>query len=205
MSKELEDNIYRMCNPELIGLAKNRWLPENVQMAIAKHYYARAHWYLAENEGLKSSVRDYLWSDECNKGYSLKVTLISYGQYLDEPDKYRELYDRYPGAWTRSPWRMSHAFMGSRHYWTENLGQSATPVDVLHKIYNDRYDPKKINLKPENNSWYSGNPRYQLESLAKHPNLDLELAIKLSQCGLESVQRLGFDRIVELTKNKNNT
>ena len=194
MSKQLEENVYRMSNPELIGLAKNRWLPANVQMAIAKSPYARAKWYLAENDGLTTKVRDYLWSDECNRGYSLKTLMISHGQYLDEPEKYRELYDKYPSAWSRSSWRMSSAFFG--HYWYRNkTGASATPSDLLNRIYDEKYDPRTEALKQTTH--YS--PRYELERLAKHHNVDLELAIKLSQCGIDTVQKLGFEKIVDLS------
>jgi len=198
MSAQLANNIYRMRNDEIIGLAKNRWLPANVQMTIAKHPYARGHGYLAMNEGLDKEVRDYLWSDTCNKGYALKTDMISYGQYDGEPEKYWELYEKYPGAWTRSGWRMSQAFFGS--YWYRS-GQhtSATPTDLLNKIYDDRFDPKKHGMPTGNNYYYGSHPRYQLERLAKHPNLDLPLAIKLSQCGVESVQKLGFEKIVELS------
>tara|TARA_Y100000310_G_scaffold125518_1_gene124313 strand:- start:72 stop:674 length:603 start_codon:yes stop_codon:yes gene_type:complete len=200
MSKQLANNISHMRNDEVIGLAKNRWLPVSVQMAIAKHYYARAHWYLAENSGLDKEVRDYLWSDECNKGYSLKTTMVSYGQYDGEPEKYWELYEKYPGAWTRSGWRMSQAFFGNYWYRNSTRGQSATPTDLLNRIYDDRYDPKKHSMPDTPNYYYGSHPKYQLERLAKHPNLDLELAIKLSQCGIDSVQRLGFDKIVELSR-----
>jgi len=188
-----------MRNDEVIGLAKNRWLPANVQMAIAKHGYARGHGYLAMNAGLDKEVRDYLWSDACNKGYSLKTDMISYGQYDGEPEKYWELYEKYPGAWHRSGWRMSQAFFGS-YWYRSGRHTSATPTDLLNKIYDDRYDPKKHGMPEGNNYYYGSHPRYQLERLAKHPNLDLPLAIKLSQCGVESVQRLGFEKIVELSR-----
>jgi hypothetical protein len=199
MSKQLAHNIYKMRNDEVIGLAKNRWLPTNVQMAIAHHCYARGHWYLAMNEGLDKEVRDYLWSDTCNKGYTLKADMITYGQYDGHPEKYWELYNKYPGAWARSGWRMSQAFFG--HYWSRTAVQNATPTDLLNKIYDDRFDPKKHNVYGESHSYYYGShPKYQLERLAKHPNLDLPLAIKLSQCGIDSVQRLGFEKIVELSR-----
>tara|TARA_Y100000310_G_C20303369_1_gene632860 strand:+ start:35 stop:631 length:597 start_codon:yes stop_codon:yes gene_type:complete len=198
MSKQLANNICHMRNDEIIGLAKNRWLPVNVQMAIAKHYYARAHGYLAMNEGLGKEVRDYLWSDACNKGYALKTDMISYGQYDGEPEKYWELYEKYPGAWSRSGWRMSQAFFGS-YWYRSGRHTSATPTDLLNKIYDDRYDPKKHGMPERNNYYYGSDPKYQLERLAKHPNLDLTLAIKLSQCGVDSVQRLGFEKIVELS------
>ena len=199
MSKQLADHIHLMDHSEIIGLAKNRWLPANVQLRIAKFYYARAHLYLAENRGLASAARDYLWSDECNKGYVLKAMMIQHGHYDNNPEKFWELYNRYPGAWNRSNWRMSQAFFGSYWYRT-GAHTSATPTDLLNKIYDDRYDPKKHGMPEKNNYYYGSDPRYQLERLAKHPNLDLPLAIKLSQCGVESVQKLGFGKIVELSR-----
>ncbi len=191
MSKKLEENIYRMHNAELIGLAKNRFLPENVQMAIAKNPYARAHWYLAENDGLSDKVRDYLWSDDCNRGYSLKTLLLTYGHFTQDPEKYRELYNNYPSAWTRSPWRMISAFVGS--YWRRQ-GANECPSDILTRIYDERMDPKLY----KNSLGYHS--RHGLETLAKHKNVDLPLAIKLSQCGVESVQKLGFQKIVLLSQ-----
>ena len=35
MSSQLANNVYKMTNPEWIGLAKNRRLPADVQLAIA--------------------------------------------------------------------------------------------------------------------------------------------------------------------------
>ena len=190
----LLENISRMQNAELIGLAKNRFLPENIQMAIAKHPYARAHWYLAENDGLQSSVRDYLWSDDCNRGYSLKTLLLANGRYNEDPEKFRELYRRYPSAWNRSTWKMSSAFFGN--YWHRNIQIPGCPGDLLNTIYDEKYDPKTRSAKPQ--GWYS--PKYELQRLAKHPNVDLGLAIKLSQCGIEDIQKIGFNKIVELSR-----
>ena len=198
MSSTLVDNINAMNNAELIGLAKNRFLPKELQMAIAKNKYTRAHWYLAENEGLNKEVRDYLWSDECNRGYSIKTTMIMSGQYHNEPEKYRELYERYPSMWARSSWRASSAFFG-RYWYKRQLNSSQTPSDLLNKIYDERYNPKTAAAASRGCSGYY-NPRYELERLAQHRNIDLELAIKLSQCGVESVQKLGFAKIVELSQ-----
>jgi len=183
-----------MRNDELIGLAKNRFLPEEVQIAIAKNGYTRAHWYLCENQGLGPSARDYLWSDECNKGYSLKTMLLGYGHYKGDDERYRELYDRYNQYWSRSAYRFASCFFG--HYWTlQHNGPQNTPSDLLNRIYDEKY------AKPSLRSPYGySSPRYELQRLAEHPNVDLELAIKLSQCGHESIQKRGFEKIVELSK-----
>jgi len=52
----------------------------------------------------------------------------------------------------------------------------------------------------QDNGWNYGSSRYYLERMAKHENVDLKLAIKLSQHGLENIQRIGFNKIVELSK-----
>ena len=189
----LEENVYKMRNDELIGLAKNRFLPDNVQLAIAKTGYTRSHWYLAENEGLSPAVRDFMWSDECNRGYSLKSQLLTYGQYKD-PQKYEELYERYPSAWRRSPWRMMATFLGSYH----NRPQHCPP-EILNRIYDDKFRPVLAMRTSSGYRSYGDFSTYELERLARHPNVDLPLAIKLSTCGHSTAEQSAFAKIVELS------
>ena len=194
MPRQLLDNVYRMSNTELIGLAKNRFVPCDLQLAVAKTDYRRAHLYLCENTGLSIKTRDYLWSDECNSGYSLKATMLACGQYSENPEKYVEFYDRYEQTmWSRSPWRMGHALFGHYYYRTENT--TGTPTKLLHRVYDQRLKPEL-----EKCTLHGYYPQYYLERLARHPNVDLNLAIKLSQSGVDKVQRIGFERIVELSK-----
>lgn len=183
-------NIHRMSNPELIGLAKNRFLPGTVQMAIAETGYRRAQEYLAENEGLQPSVRDYLWSDKVNRGYTLKSTLVASGQYQDEPEKYWELYNRYPKMWNRSKWRARQCFVGMWSW--RSPGGAYTPTDLLHEIYE-----KRLKSVANMNDW---SIRTTLIGLAKHQNCDLKLAIMLSTCGNDRVEKQAFEKIVELSK-----
>ena len=200
MSSQLANNVYKMSNPELIGLAKNRWLPADVQLAIAKNPYRRAHEYLCENEGLQPVARDYLWSDQCNKGYTLKALLLTCGHYDDRPDKYVQLYDKHPGAWGRSPWRMSRAFLGGSYYYRQkqdiNVG---CPAELLHRIYDEKMHPRIGELRSSRYSSYYGFSTYDIERLVQHPNADITLAIKLSTCGVDAVQKLAFKKIVELS------
>ena len=201
MSKALRDNVCRMNNPELIGLAKNRWLPPSVQMAIAKHPYTRAHWYLAENPGLHQSTRDYMWSDDCNRGYSIKAMLLTHGHYANDPDKYREFYEKYGSAWSRSSWRMSAALFGmGRSYYPNTTASSATPSDLLNRVYDERYSSHAKGTKADSYSPYRN--QYEIEWMAKHQNVDIELAIKLSQheSAGDRISKLGFAKIVELSR-----
>lgn len=193
MVAQLINNISNMNNPELIGLAKNRFLPASVQMAIAKNHYRRAHIYLCENGGLNKKVRDYLYSDVCNKGYVNKSTLISYGHYNDEPEKIAEFYESHGSQmYSRSPWRANQCFL--RGSWYTNT-RSHTPAEVLNKIFDSHL---KIGKRSDNHDYYQSS--YALKDMAKHQNCDLPLAIKLSTCGSADIERLAFDRIVQLSK-----
>ena len=199
-TNQLLDNVNMMHNHELIGLSKNRFLPEDLQLAIAKHPYRRAHTYLAENPGLAKSARDYMWSDRCNSGYTLKTQLISNGHYVEEPEMYWELYDKYKSRWSNSLWRFEGAFLFPS--WQNRRRTSATPPDLVRRIFLDQYSPalgsKCTSTTP--GYWYNGVPRHTLRSFAEHPNCDLQLAIILSTCGESSVEKLAFQKIVELSK-----
>ena len=114
-----------MTNPELIGLAKNRWLDEEDQVGIAKWHYRRAHNYLIENAHLTKSARDILWD---YRGYANKCELITYGHFLEEPKKYHELYDGYATQLrNRSPWRLPRVFL--HHYRWHSHGRSTRGDD----------------------------------------------------------------------------
>lgn len=193
MSTKLTNNVPYMTNPELIGLAKNRFLPASVQMAIAKHHYRRAHMYLCENDGLDKRVRDYLYSDQCNRGYVNKSTLICYGHYNDEPEKIVQFYESHGSQmYNRSPWRANQAFL--RPNWHTNR-RSNTPSEVLNRIYNDHLAKHK-----RLDNGYGWHYNYALKDLAGHQNCDLPLAIKLSTCGNSDVEKLAFDKIVQLSR-----
>ena len=185
-------NLHNMRNPEIIGLAKNRFISADLQMAIAKLRYRVAIEHLCHNDGLHNTVRDWIWSDECNRGYSFKCRLIGKGQYVDEPDKYFELYENYSSAWTRTPWRCAETFLVfGGMYWS---GGSATPAELLHKIYEDT----KVMCKEFDGHW-AYTDQYKFRRIAMHPNCDLKLAIKLSTCGIKEVETSAFKKIVELS------
>ena len=191
MVEQLINNISSMNNAELIGLAKNRFLPVSLQLAIAKQPYRRAHIYLCENAGLSKKARDYLYSDECNRGYTNKSTLISFGHYNNEPEKIAEFYNTHGRQmYNRSPWRANHCFL--RANWYANT-ESSTPSETLNRIYDEQFNKQSHSARD-----YSRN--YALKDLARHKNCDLPLAIKLSTCGNPTVERAAFDKIVELSK-----
>ena len=197
MSNSLLKNIRKMRNDELVGLAKNRFLPEDLQLALIDTGYRNGHMRLMENSGLTKKARDLLWSDRVNSGYVNKSTLIANGFYIDEPDKYWELFKKYPSAFNRSPWRMLNTFVYSYNQETSwqayaglKRGANATPSELLNQIFDNYYS---------HDTHYSYGSGYQQRSFAEHPNCDIRLAIKISTCGHPEAERRAFEKIVELS------
>ena len=193
MPNSLLKNIRKMRNDELVGLAKNRFLPEDLQLALIDTGYRNGHMRLMENSGLTKKARDLLWSDRVNSGYVNKSTLIANGFYIDEPDKYWELFKKYPSAFNRSPWRMLNTFVYSDGgFFAGGLTRGAhfTPSELLNQIFDNYYS---------HDTHYSYGSGYQQRSFAEHPNCDIRLAIKISTCGYPEAERSAFEKIVELS------
>lgn len=190
------NSLNKMTNEEIIGLAKNRFLPPELQLAIAKHPYKRANLYLASNRLLDQRAKDYMWSDKCNAGYVLKAEMVGYGLYADSPEKYRELFNRYPRLWTNSPWRLIFAFLSNARA-GNHFGAPHTPPDLLEDIYSSYLNPKNEAITDARGHSYTHT--HCLGLLSTHPNCSLKLAIQLSTCGLPKIERSAFNKIVELS------
>lgn len=184
-----------MTNAEKIGLAKNRFISEEVQMAIAKSGYRRACSYLATNDGLAPSVRDYIWSDDCNRGYTLKYEILSHGHYKDSPDRYREYYNKFGHRlMLNSSWRLNSTLMGGA--WRDwYQGWKYCPTDVLDVFFEDFFSKNKRYSHTEN--YYSGN-RMRL-AFVQHPNCSMRIAIELSTFEDNQIKTAAFQKIVELS------
>lgn len=194
LETKLINNVPNMRNRELVGLAKNRFISPDLQMAIAKTRYRVGISHLAENENLHKTVRDWIWSDECNRGYTMKCELIRYGRYISEPDMYEELYDKYLSIPNnRSTYRVYDTFLFRSYRFP---GTEHTPSSVLNRVYDDTLAMNKDVYPPD--SW-GFNDSFNLRGLSEHPNCDLKLAIKLSTCGIREVEKRAFQKIVELS------
>ena len=178
----LKKHIPNMTNPELIGLAKNRYLDEEDQVAIAKFHYRRAHNYLIENINLKPAARDVLWD---YNGYARKCELITYGHFLEEQDKYHELYDGYATQMrNRSPWRLPRVFL--HHYRWHSHGVSTrsestgTPPDIIEDIYlKDVQRARAAGDRLGSGYYYSG-PSSTERMVIENRNTPMELIVKIS-------------------------
>ncbi len=177
----LKENIPYMTNPELIGLAKNRFLDTEDQVAIAKHHYGRAHNYLIENAHLSRAARDILWG---YRGYAKKCEIIAYGHCIEEQDKYHELYDNYSDAIrSRSPWRISRVFLTHSRWYSHgahgHTEQTGTPASIIEDIYKKDVLPMR-SKSDSRGSYYYPSPRYIEQAIVKNPNTPLELVVQIS-------------------------
>ena len=188
----LKKYIPYMTNPELIGLAKNRFLEEEDQVAIAKWHYRRAHNYLIENQELKTAARDILWD---YNGYARKCDLIAYGHFHEEQDKYRELYDGYgTQIRNRSPWRLPRVFL--HHYRWHSHGVSTstddtgTPPEIIEDIYLKDVQRQRSNKSADVYSgYYYGGPNSIEKMIIENVNTPLELIVKISASSPEDRNR----------------
>ena len=178
----LKKNIPYMTNPELIGLAKNRFLDEEDQVAIAKWHYRRAHNYLIENKKLKTAARDILWD---YNGYARKCDLISYGHFFNDQDKYRELYDGYATQMrNRSPWRIPRVFLHHYRWYAHGLTHSTddtgTPAEIIEDIYLKDVQRSRARTDVMYSGYYYSGPSSTERMIIENKNTPLELIVKIS-------------------------
>jgi len=172
-------------NSELSALAKVRFIDEETQLAIAKQPYRLAKAHLASNEGITDATKEELWN---HRGYVLKSDLLAAGHYVDDPQRYYDLFRSY--SWGRSDWRLMRTFVRTGG-WYEDKGARATPTDLLKEIYHYYSDTFT------DNRW--GSYDWQLITFAEHPNCDLDLALLMSTSTSEKVRDAAIRRIEILT------
>ncbi len=181
----LKNFVSSMSNPELIGIAKNRYLDEEDQVAIAKHHYRRAHSYLIENSGLKPAAREILWD---YKGYVNKCELVAYGHYEGINEKYHELYDGYADQLRkRSPWRITRVFLNQARWYSHGVSrhtkQTGTPSSIIEDIYLKDVQRKRSNngeVSPNHVFNYYETPESTERYIIENPQTSMELIVKIS-------------------------
>ena len=157
------NNIGKMHNSEITGLAKNRFTDDETMLAISKHYYRLGKEYLASNPNITPEAAQELWN---HRGYGFKATLIANGAIKLKKKEYAEVYRKYFKNNRRSHWRMMQAFMGGYH-WQRGGEKNNTPAELLEEIYTDL---------PEEEQMRS----YTLERFINHQNCSLNLALRIS-------------------------
>ena len=189
----LIDNIHNMTNAELNGLAKNRYIPEDIQLAIEAHPYRLAKQHLSWNQGITPRVAERLWD---RKGFVLKCNLVAQGKYTGQPEKYRELYADHGrrimrGSW----WRFASVFLSSPRW---ESGADYTPSDIIDKIYDSFISDDSLLGGSQGYSQYFF--RNSMKKIVEHPNCSLETAVKISATTeVPEVRKAAFDKIAKLS------
>ena len=188
-------NLGKMQNPELTGLAKNRFTDAETMLALSKQHYRLAKEYLAMNENITPEAAQELWD---HRGYVFKAILLSKGSIKLKKKEYAEVYRKYFKNNHRSSWRMQQAFLGG-YYWQHDGQRSNTPPELLEEIYKDL---------PEEESRRS----YTLERFINHQNCSLNLALRIStmpdppenqryyQRSFDDLRQKALLKVAEITK-----
>ncbi len=176
-------NNHDLRNSELNALAKVRFIDEETQLAIAKQPYRLAKAHLAANENLSDAARDELWD---HRGYVLKSDLVSAGHYVDDPQRYYDLFRNH--SWGRSDWRLLRTFVTTQSWYCDK-GARATPSDLLAEIYHYFIGTFKNSYSYD----------WQMPHFARHPNCDMDLALLMSTSTVEPIRDAAIARIEKLT------
>lgn len=162
-SSPYANNLNKMQNSEITGLAKNRFTDEETMLAISKHPYRLGKEYLASNPNITPDAAQELWN---HRGYVFKATLMANGAIKLKKKEYAEVYRKYFKNNHRSHWRMMQAFFGGYHWYRNDKCQNNTPGELLEEIFAD--------LDEENKS-----RTYTLERFIRHSNCTLDLALRI--------------------------
>tara|TARA_R110002096_G_scaffold269544_1_gene463390 strand:+ start:665 stop:1282 length:618 start_codon:yes stop_codon:yes gene_type:complete len=194
-SSPYANNLGKMQNSEITGLAKNRFTDEETMLAISKHHYRLGKEYLAKNVNITPEAAQELWN---HKGYVFKAILLSQGKMDLKQGEYTEVYRKYFKNKTRSNWRMHQAFLGG-YWWYKQAGKSKTPPELLEEIYTDL---------PEDEASRS----YTLSRFVDHDNCSLNLALRIStmpdpppnqrhyHTNLDDLRQKALMKVAEITK-----
>ena len=194
-SSPYANNLGKMQNSEITGLAKNRFTDEETMLAISKQHYRLGKEYLAMNENITPEAAQELWN---HKGYVFKAILLSKGKMDLKQGEYTEVYRKYFKNNARSSWRMMQAFLGG-YSWYRSGGKSKTPPELLEEIYTDL---------PEDEASRS----YTLARFVDHDNCSLNLALRISTMpdpppnqrhyshNLDDLRQKALMKVAEITK-----
>jgi hypothetical protein len=180
------NNIGKMHNAELTGLAKNRFTDEETMLAISKHHYRLAKEYLAQNPNISPKAAKELWD---HRGYVFKATLMANGAIKLKKKEYAEVYRKYFKNNRRSHWRMMQAFFGGYHWYSDDKCKNNTPGELLEEIFADLDEEHKSRT-------------YTLERFIRHQNCTLDLALRIGTMSTPETQQRYYADHFEQLRNK---
>ena len=180
------NNIGKMYNSEVVALAKNRFTDAETMLAIAKHWYKLGKEYLAANTNLTPEAARELWN--C-KGYVLKATMMAHGNIELTPQEYIDTYRKYFKNKSRTIWRMQQAFLATPYYYRNDSTGPDTPGELLEEIYADLPADEMART-------------YTLQRFVDHPNLTLDLALRIGTMKTPPHQHRYYGDSYERLRNK---
>ena len=180
------NNIGKMHNSEITGLAKNRFTDEETMLAISKYHYRLGKEYLASNPNITPEAAQELWN---HRGYVFKATLMANGAIKLKKKEYAEVYRKYFKNNGRSHWRMMQAFFGGYHWYRNEECKNDTPGELLEEIYADL---------PEDETQRT----YTLERFIRHQNCTLDLALRIGTMKTPENSRHYYTEHFEELRNK---
>ena len=154
-------NLQKMTNKEKVSLAQNRFTDGETQIAIAKNHYRLAREYLASNTAVTPEAANELWK---HKGYVLKCALIANGKKVLSEEEATAFYRKNFKNRKNRHWRMTSTFLGGYRRYSEDNRCTMTGGALLEEIYAD-----------SRKSEY-----YTVRRIVEHPNLTLNLALRIS-------------------------
>ena len=180
------NNIGKMHNSEITGLAKNRFTDEETMLAISKYHYRLGKEYLASNPNITPEAAQELWN---HRGYVFKATLMANGAIKLKKKEYAEVYRKYFKNNRRSHWRMMQAFFGGYHWYRNDKCKNNTPGELLEEIYADLPEDEMSRT-------------YTLERFIRHQNCTLDLALRIGTMKTPENSRHYYTEHFEELRNK---
>ena len=184
------DHLPDMTNTEINQLARNRFVPYDIQMWIAQNGNIQSRYYLADNPNLSEEVIDFLMS---GKSALVKGMMVRAG-HIKDPEDIRTIYEEVKRRDTRNEWRLTTFFVSRPGcYGNPPVEIPDTPQDVIEDVFDLCFD-RFLNLD-------SGG--YYLHRMVVHSKVTPKMAILCSQQTRNTrLQRLGFQALAELNSKK---
>ena len=170
---ELAAHVSMMTNEELIGLAKNRFLDSETQVAIAKGHYRRAKEYLTFNSGLSQAARDILWN---HKGYVFKCNMIKTGHYNDEMGMIEKCYDENRARLGNNKHRLTGTFLRKSYWYDRGREAPVVSESFVRKIYDNHFTRQELS----GHGYSAYDQRHLANAILEHPNCPVSIAVELS-------------------------
>jgi len=182
------DHLPDMTNTEINQLARNRFVPYDIQMWIALNGNIQSRYYLADNPNLYEDTVELLSS---GKSALVKGLMVRAG-HIKDPEDIRTIYEQVKRRDPGNEWRLTTFFVSRvGYYGRPPIEVSDTPQDVIEDVFDMSFN-RFLNFRGGG---------YYLHRLIAHSKATPKMAIQCSQQTKDTrLQRLGFEALARLNK-----